>query len=240
MSEQVSSGDRVLGNIRTALTKAGSPGAQTSDQLHERWAPHSKVDYERTGSLSRSERLELFVDRLREYDTEVHRCKNKAAITEALQGVFARRGVNSIALPAAFPFELLPLSTSQTDTNAGPVLWMRDEPPLTNTQLNEVDGVLTLATVGVAVSGSIALQHGPMEGRRVLTLLPDFHVCIIRSEQVVETLPEGLDRLHLTAARTTTFFSGPSATADIEMTRIKGVHGPRFLCVLLLDESDSQ
>jgi L-lactate dehydrogenase complex protein LldG len=91
---------------------------------------------------------------------------------------------------------------------------------------------MTAATVGVAVSGSIALQHGPAEGRRILTLLPDYHLCIIEAGQVVETLPEAFARLDPSCP--VTFFSGPSATADIEMTRIKGVHGPRFLDVLLV------
>ena len=93
---------------------------------------------------------------------------------------------------------------------------------------------MTAATVGVAVSGSIALQHGEAEGRRVLTLLPDYHLCVIEVAQVVETLPEAFARLDPT--RPVTLFSGPSATADIEMTRIKGVHGPRFLDVLLVED----
>jgi L-lactate dehydrogenase complex protein LldG len=78
------------------------------------------------------------------------------------------------------------------------------------------------------------LQHGPAEGRRVLTLLPDYHLCVVEASQVVETLPEVFTRLDPT--RPVTFFSGPSATADIEMTRIKGVHGPRFLDVLLIQD----
>jgi L-lactate dehydrogenase complex protein LldG len=88
--------------------------------------------------------------------------------------------------------------------------------------------------VAVAESGSIVLQHGPTEGRRALTLLPDYHLCVLFAEQVVETLPECFDRLRPNATRPTTFISGPSATADIEMTRIKGVHGPRFLDVILV------
>jgi L-lactate dehydrogenase complex protein LldG len=100
--------------------------------------------------------------------------------------------------------------------------------------LNAVDGVVTAATVGVAVSGSIVLQHGPAEGRRVLTLLPDYHLCVVEAAQVVETLPEAFARLD--PIRPVTFISGPSATADIEMTRIKGVHGPRFLDVLLIQD----
>ncbi len=121
-----------------------------------------------------------------------------------------------------------------------PMAWQGDGPEwiqdndLSVDVLNGVDGVMTAATVGVAVSGSIALQHGAAEGRRVLTLLPDYHLCVIEVAQVVETLPEAFARLD--PARPVTFFSGPSATADIEMTRIKGVHGPRFLDVLLVED----
>ena len=81
---------------------------------------------------------------------------------------------------------------------------------LSSDALNAVDGVMTAATVGVAVSGSIVLQHGPAEGRRVLTLLPDYHLCVIEAAQIVETLPEAFARLDKT--RPVTFFSGPSAT----------------------------
>jgi L-lactate dehydrogenase complex protein LldG len=107
---------------------------------------------------------------------------------------------------------------------------------LSYAQIEAFDGVLTGATVAVAESGSIVLQHGPTEGRRALTLLPDYHLCVLYEHQVVETLPECFERLKGSAARPTTFISGPSATADIEMTRIKGVHGPRFLDVILVHE----
>ncbi len=112
-------------------------------------------------------------------------------------------------------------------------MWLRDG-NLSLNQLSAVDGVLTAATAAIAESGSIVLQHGPAEGRRALTLLPDYHLCVVRTEQVMETLPECLKRLLPTATRLTTFISGPSATADIEMTRIKGVHGPRSLDVLIV------
>lgn len=101
-------------------------------------------------------------------------------------------------------------------------------------RIESFDGVLTAATVAVAESGSIVLQHGAAEGRRALTLLPDYHLCVLFEHQLVETLAECFERLKGSATRPTTFISGPSATADIEMTRIKGVHGPRFLDVILV------
>ncbi len=94
-----------------------------------------------------------------------------------------------------------------------------------------------LASAGVADSGTIVLHHSPSEGRRVLTLLPDFHLCILRATQIVETLPEYFARCPQTP-ELATYISGPSATADIEMTRIKGVHGPRFLSVIIVRDDN--
>ena len=106
---------------------------------------------------------------------------------------------------------------------------------LSAAELDRMDGVLTGCTVAVAETGSIVLQSGPWQGSRALTLVPDYHLCVVFAEQVVETVPESFARLEATQSLPTTFFSGPSATADIEMTRIKGVHGPRFLDVLLVE-----
>jgi len=94
---------------------------------------------------------------------------------------------------------------------------------------------MTASFAGVADSGTIVLHHSASEGRRVLTLLPDWHLCILRTSQIVETLPEYFDRCPQPPTLAT-YISGPSATADIEMTRIKGVHGPRFLNVILVHE----
>ena len=100
--------------------------------------------------------------------------------------------------------------------------------------LNHCDGIVTLCTVAIASTGTIVLTHGPGEGARRLTLLPDRHLCIVRADHIVETMPEAFDRLAPFATHPLTFISGPSATADIEMTRIRGVHGPRFLDVALV------
>jgi L-lactate dehydrogenase complex protein LldG len=102
-------------------------------------------------------------------------------------------------------------------------------------QLNHFVGVITAATLGIAETGTLVLQNVPGQGRRAATLVPDIHICLLQSSNVVETVPEALARLAQTSHLPTTFISGPSATADIEMTRIKGVHGPRFLYVVLID-----
>jgi L-lactate dehydrogenase complex protein LldG len=203
-----SSRERVLERIRKA--HARSPVLQQ---------PIPR-EYDRSSTLTAEGTLALFEERLRDYDARVvavHRDEIGQQAAKILQMANRRR----IAVPAGLPAVWQDVG----------VAWVPDH-ELSFDALNGVDGVMTAATAGVAVSGSIVLQHGPAEGRRVLTLLPDYHLCVIEAAQVVETLPEAFARLD--ATRPVTFFSGPSATADIEMTRIKGVHGPRFLDVLLV------
>jgi L-lactate dehydrogenase complex protein LldG len=114
--------------------------------------------------------------------------------------------------------------------------WKTDR-GLASDEIEQVEGVVTAAFCGVADSGTIVLHHSATEGRRVITLLPDWHLCILRASQVVETLPEYFDRCPQPPSLAT-YISGPSATADIEMTRIKGVHGPRFLHVILVRDDN--
>ena len=105
---------------------------------------------------------------------------------------------------------------------------------LSNVELDRFDGLISGCTVAIALTGTIVLQNAPAQGPRKLSLIPDYHLCVVFADQIVETVPEAFDRLAATATLPTTFISGPSATADIEMTRIKGVHGPRFLEVLIV------
>jgi L-lactate dehydrogenase complex protein LldG len=104
---------------------------------------------------------------------------------------------------------------------------------LTTSEIEKTDGVVTASFCGIADSGTIVLHHSPTEGRRVISLLPDWHLCVLRASDVVETLPEYFGRCAAPPVLAT-YISGPSATADIEMTRIKGVHGPRFLNVIVV------
>ena len=205
-----SSRDRVLARIRKA-------NAQDS-----RSEPSILRSYDRASTQSTHDTLALFEERLRDYDAGVFLVRREEIAQKAAQLLVAANR-RRIAIPADLPSQWL----------AEGIEWIPDH-DLSFDALNAVDGVMTAATVGVAVSGSIALQHGPAEGRRILTLLPDYHLCVIEAAQIVETLPEAFARLD--PARPVTFFSGPSATADIEMTRIKGVHGPRFLDVLLVQD----
>jgi L-lactate dehydrogenase complex protein LldG len=206
----ISSRDRVLERIRNANLRAAGP---------QEAIPR---DYDRGSAQSAEATLALFQERLQDYDARVFPLRREeigAKVAEILRSGNRQR----IAVPDGLP---IAWRSDRFD-------WIPDR-DLTVDVLNMVDGVMTAATVGVAVSGSIVLQHGPAEGRRVLTLLPDYHLCVIEAAQVVETLPEAFARLD--PACPVTFFSGPSATADIEMTRVKGVHGPRYLDVLLVQE----
>ncbi len=108
---------------------------------------------------------------------------------------------------------------------------------LTNEQLNDSDGVITGCALGIAQTGTIVLDGGPGQGRRALTLLPDYHLCVIREDQIVGIVPEAVAVLAGSAGvpdRPQTWISGPSATSDIELNRVEGVHGPRTLEVLVV------
>jgi L-lactate dehydrogenase complex protein LldG len=207
---RISSRERVLERI----SKANSRAAGLPESIPR--------GYDSGSTQSAEETVALFESRLQDYDARVFRVRRDeiaAKAAEILQAGNRKRIVLPQGLPVAW--------------RTADFAWIPDD-ELSIDALNAVDGVMTGATLGVAVSGSIVLQHGPAEGRRVLTLLPDYHLCVIEAAQVVETLPEAFARLD--PARPVTFFSGPSATADIEMTRIKGVHGPRFLDVLLVED----
>ena len=219
-----SSRDRVLERIRKANLKAAAP---------QQPIPR---DYDCSSSQAADKTLALFEERLHDYDARIFAVRREEIATKAAEILSAGHGWR-IAAPAGLP----------AAWQAAGVEWVIDgignegtgndvvaDHELSFDVLNAVDGVMTAATVGVAVSGSIVLQHGPAEGRRVLTLLPDYHLCVLEAGQVVETLPEAFSRLDSKCP--VTFISGPSATADIEMTRIKGVHGPRFLVVLLVED----
>ena len=203
--------DAVLSRVRAALS------AQKSD------VTGNPASYPRAGRLSDEERLHLLQERLKEYDARVFHC-SEPGVSQKVAEVLCESGKRRMVHPAGVPLEWLD----------GRITWTADSGALSYAEIESFDGVLSGATAAIAESGSIVLQHGSAEGRRALTLLPDYHLCVLFKDQVIETLPECFDRLKQSATRPTTFVSGPSATADIEMTRIKGVHGPRFLDVVLV------
>jgi L-lactate dehydrogenase complex protein LldG len=179
--------------------------------------------YRRTPLRSRADMLELFTERLRDYDAHLQQATADRA-SGAVVDAIAKCGEGPMLVAPGFPSQWLPENADLTPDN--------DFSP---EQLNHFVGVITAATLGIAETGSLVLQNVPGQGRRAATLVPDIHICLLQSSNVVETVPEALARLAQTSHLPTTFISGPSATADIEMTRIKGVHGPRFLYVVLID-----
>jgi len=148
---------------------------------------------------------------------------NAGEVASAAARMLEERKVRRMVVPKGLTPEWLP----------GGVEFIVDE-GMPAAELDAVDGVMTGAAVAIVETGTVVLQNVVGQGRRAITLVPDYHLCVVRVADVVETVPEALDRLHATAGLATTFVSGPSATADIEMTRIKGVHGPRFLDVILV------
>ncbi len=178
-------------------------------------------NYTHQGALDPSARLRLMTERLLEYGAEIVESSTVDLAATILHRLHSS-GRNTFAAPAGLPAEWL----------APDINWKLDK-NLSYDDIEHCDGVLTDSFAGVADSGTIVLHHSPTEGRRILTLLPDFHLCILRASQIVETLPEYFARCP-TPPRLATYISGPSATADIEMTRIKGIHGPRFLSVILV------
>jgi L-lactate dehydrogenase complex protein LldG len=217
----VSSREEVLRRIRAAL---GDVPVADSAAIDAEWQAVPR-NYKRTASLEREAILELLEDRLRDYDANVVRVQG-GEVSAAIGRILAERGMRRLVVPAGLPEALGEPLPARFE-------FAVDE-GFTPGELDGFAGVVTASAVAIAETGTIVLQNVPGQGRRAPTLVPDYHLCVVRAADVVETVPEAIARLELTAALATTFVSGPSATADIEMTRIKGVHGPRFLDVILV------
>jgi L-lactate dehydrogenase complex protein LldG len=165
--------------------------------------------------------IEQFIDRLHHYQARTHRIP-AGELDETVPAILDDRGVRRMAVPDGIP-----------DAWIDRLEPLRDEPPLDAHTLDQVDGVITTCTVAIAQSGTIILDGRPGMGRRILSLVPDYHLCVVRADQLVGSLPEAIAKLEPT--RPLTFISGPSATVDIEMVRVRGVHGPRRLEVILAE-----
>jgi len=164
-----------------------------------------------------------FMDRVHDYRATIERAAPDR-LARVIAATFATHGARRIATPAGIPEGWL---------EAAEVELVPDEPALSHVDLDGLDGTITGCAVAIAETGTIVLDGAADQGRRALSLLPDLHVCIVRVEQVVGTVPEALARLDPT--RPQTWISGPSATSDIELQRVEGVHGPRRLAVILVD-----
>jgi L-lactate dehydrogenase complex protein LldG len=212
----------VLGRIRAAKDRATSNEAATRETANAGWEGIRRL-YQRSARREHGEVIELLMDRLKDYDAQVARVRVED-LPEAVALMLKARGVRRIVVPEGL----------RGDIAVDGFEFVGDE-GLTAEELNGVDGVMTESTLAIAETGTIVLQSRLGQGRRAISLVPDYHLCVVRVADVVETVSEAMERLAATAKLATTFISGPSATADIEMTRIKGVHGPRFLDVILVD-----
>jgi len=209
--------DSVLSRIRECLSDV-----PTTEKPEDVPVPR---DYRRVETAPRSEILELFVERVVDYKAIVTRVP-LSALPAAIAEKCAARGVNRLVVPADLPENWAPKG-----------LTLLRDPGLNIDQLESSDGVLTGCAIGIAQTGTIVLDAGPAQGRRVLTLLPDYHLCVVNEDQVVGLVPEAVAKLGSVMSgpgRPVTLISGPSATSDIELNRVEGVHGPRTLEVLLV------
>jgi L-lactate dehydrogenase complex protein LldG len=218
----MSARDEVLSRIRTALgdgntSSADEPGAATHAD---------RYGYRAQADLAPAALLDRLADRLIDYKCSVRRC-GPTELTETLAAAIAERGARRIVLP---PDLDLPLP-DPLDVAAGSE-WLVDDGSLTTYVLDSFDAVITTATVAVAETGTIVLDGSPGQGRRALTLIPDYHLCVLYRHQIVGLVPEAVALL--TPSRPLTWISGPSATSDIELDRVEGVHGPRTLEVILV------
>jgi len=211
--------EAVLQRIRTALGR--DPGADPNAA-----SPNAGgTAYRTEGSRDRDQLLDLLAERLTDYHAAVRRCAPAdlaATVASALNDRQARRVVVPPGLDSVLAAALPPGVEAVADDGLSPE------------DLDAADGVITGAAIAIAETGTVVLDGSPGQGRRALTLVPDYHLCIVRAYQVVELVPEAVARLSSSASRPLTWISGPSATSDIELSRVEGVHGPRNLEVVLV------
>ena len=210
MNPAMTARDEVLARVRRALSRNDSP------------PPPVSRGYRTTSThpAGSAELLDLFTERVEDYRANVTRCaEDDASIEAAVRSALFTNDARSVVTPIGLP------------AWAGHEGHLVDEPDLSTLELDDIDAVVTGCAVAIAETGTIVLDGGQLSGRRAITLVPDLHVCVVRAEQVVGDVPEALRLLDPT--RPLTFISGPSATSDIELDRVEGVHGPRRLHVVL-------
>ncbi|MEU0966186.1 LUD domain-containing protein [Streptomyces sp. NPDC005917] len=208
----MSSRDRILGRVRRAL--ADVPGED---------APVERTYLREHGERTVAETVELLAENLADYRAIVHRCA-EGELAALIGRLVAERRAGTVVVPAGLDPEWLTV----TDVEVIP-----DHAESTPHELDDVGSVVTGCAVAIAETGTIVLDGGPDQGRRRITLVPDHHICVVRvPDQVVSSVPQAMERL--APARPLTWISGPSATSDIELDRVEGVHGPRTLEVVLV------
>lgn len=212
----------MLATIRKALSEV--PDSETSDDVE------LKRDYLQKGTMSQTDIVNLFAERVGEYKATVQRVK-ESNLKKVIKESYKKENVKKLVIPEGFDKALLPVGLDP--------LFDDPDSPLTHHVLDQSDGVITTCAHAVAQTGTIILDAGEGQGRRALTLVLDYHLCIVREDQIVELIPEGFAAVESSVkkeGKPITFISGPSATSDIELSRVEGVHGPRRLEVLIVGE----
>lgn len=204
--------ETILARIRSA--NAGAPEQEAVQH-----------DFRTRDERARASILEDFIDRLVDYKAIVT-STDDAGLPQAIADACRQHSVTRLVIPVDLPAAWIP---------AGVTL-LRDDPPLDNAALDASSGVLTGCAIAIAQTGTIILDGGMYQGRRALSLVPDLHLCVVYSEQVVGLVPEAIAGLAERSTRPLTLISGPSATSDIELSRVEGVHGPRTLHVFVVNE----
>jgi L-lactate dehydrogenase complex protein LldG len=219
--------ERVLARVRAAIGGGRTPG----DEVAAQYAALPRGYLHTHHDPAAHDIVALFAERAADYRAVVEQVAAAdlaAAIASALTLRAARAGQVGdgqpwFAVPDGLPESWL--------AEAGALRLVPDEPPLPVTDLDGCAGVVTGCAVAIAETGTIVLDHGPGQGRRALTLVPDFHLVVVRHGQIAPDLPDAVARMD--PARPQTLIAGPSATSDIELIRVEGVHGPRTLHVLV-------
>lgn len=212
--------EEILARVRSAI--ADIPAGSVAERAPIDWEYAQGMEID--GDL-----VEVFAERVEDYRAIVVRC-GEDEIEDKIAEAVAQHEATSIVIPPG-----LADSWADAAQGAGARLVAEGGEPLNANELNVVDGVLTSSAVGIADTGTIVLDHGAGQGRRALSLVPDLHICVVRTDQVVTNVPESIARLGdaVRAGQPLTWISGPSATSDIELSRVEGVHGPRTLHVII-------
>jgi L-lactate dehydrogenase complex protein LldG len=245
-------GDGAAGDGAASAFPAGAPGGARAEVLarirqanavaaRDPGAPPApsatgSPGYRTAGQRDRAELLDLLTDRLTDYKATVRRT-TAAGLAAEIAAALGERDARRVVVPPGLDPDLLDPAVLaraevETVTDGGP-----GGVTLSPAELDGLDGTVTGAAVAIAETGTIVLDGSPGQGRRAISLVPDYHLCIVRASQVVELVPEAVARLADVATRPLTWISGPSATSDIELERVEGVHGPRTLVVVLVQDA---
>ena len=220
----MSAREEVLARIRAALADGCSPASEGRVPDADGAAADPGIRFRTRGDLGSGARVDLLAERLADYRALVRRA-SPAGLGAAVSAALADRGARRVVVPPG-------LDLGQAALPGG--IEIVTDNDLSAAELDAFDGVITGAAAAIAETGTIVLDGSPGQGRRAVTLVPDYHLCIVSADQVVEIVPEAVARLAERADRPLTWISGPSATSDIELKRVEGVHGPRTLEVILV------